>query len=82
MMEFEELLECDRRCRFPLDDGHWCGAEIAGRGSFCALHRRRVFLPPERVPFHLRLEERPLTSAEEVRATWLRMGDPAWSARR
>jgi hypothetical protein len=74
MVTLDELLECDRRCRFPLDEQHWCGAETIGRGSWCAEHRRRVFLPPGRIPRHLKLdEELPMTAADEVRATWLRM---------
>jgi hypothetical protein len=78
MMTFEELLDDDRRCRFPLDDTHWCGAETAERESWCAAHRRRVFLPPGRIPSHLLLdEERKPTAADEVRATWLRVGNAA-----
>ena len=77
MMGFADLIECARRCRFPLDEHHWCGAETIGRGSWCAAHRARVFLPPERVPPHLRLEKRPVTPADEVRDTWRRMENAA-----
>jgi hypothetical protein len=75
MMAFADLIECEGRCRFPLDEELWCGAETIDDGSWCAAHRARVFLPPERIPRYLRLdEERPMTAAEEVRATWLRVG--------
>ncbi|HVY97875.1 MAG TPA: hypothetical protein VHA35_00135 [Dongiaceae bacterium] len=77
MIGFAELIENDGRCRFPLDDVHWCGAETVGGGSWCAEHRARVFLPPERIPPHLRLEQRRPTAADEVRATWLRLGSAA-----
>ena len=79
MMTFWELLDSDERCRFPLDDDvHWCGAETIDDGSWCAAHRAQVYLPAERIPRHLRLDEkRPMTAADEVRATWLRVGSAA-----
>jgi hypothetical protein len=73
MITFAELIESDEGCRFPLGEHHWCGGETAGRSSWCDEHRRRVFLPPERIPVHLRLEERAQTAADEVRATWFRI---------
>jgi len=77
MITFAELIECDRRCRFPLDEHHWCGAETIDGGSWCAEHRRRVYLPPERIPPHLRFEKRQATAIDEVRDTWRRMGSAA-----
>jgi hypothetical protein len=73
MIGFAELIECDEGCRFPLDDTNWCGAKTTGGGSWCAAHRARVFLPPERIPRHLRLEKRAPTPTDEVRDTWRRM---------
>lgn len=78
MVTFEELIECDQRCRFPLDDTHWCGAQTIGGGSWCAAHRRRVFIPPDRIPRYLRLDEkRPVTLTDEIRETWRRMENAA-----
>jgi hypothetical protein len=79
MMTFWELLDSDHRCRFPLDgDDHWCGAETIGRSSWCAEHRARVFLPEERIPRYLRLDDkRPQTKTDEIRDTWRRMGNAA-----
>jgi len=76
MITFPELIECDHRCRFPLDDTHWCGAETVGRdGSWCEAHRRRVCVPPERIPSHLRFDEkRPVSTTDEIRDTWRRVG--------
>lgn len=33
----------DRGCRWPTDDGRFCGAETARRQSYCECHRRRVY---------------------------------------
>lgn len=75
MTTFAELIERDDRCRFPLgDDRHlddrWCGADTGGAGSWCAVHRARVFLTAEQFPRAGPLVRARTHAREAVLATW------------
>jgi hypothetical protein len=75
MVTFEELIESEAGCRFPLDDVYWCGAATIEGESWCPMHRRRVFLPPQRIPRRLQFDqEPPVTALDEIRDTWRRVG--------